>query len=262
MDESTDRAITHQISSLVRNILILAIVTFISTLISGLEYAYYAKFSLDPLSVLYEYLLEPLVYRVFLIVNFFERVPTIIIWIVVLVNVVRLYKIVGHNSIQFYLVMIGWNIGFCILSALYFYLSVLFIMDVFFTSTLAYLDPDFLLLAFANIVELGLWFRLRSFIKITPNFSIQRKKRWIRGISVLIFAVYVSLLMKLIFFFVEIHWFSKWFYDYYIYYSFIFGISAGVEFIKSVLYFIGGMMVAIKKPKSIPDTRFNFTKHR
>jgi len=262
MDESTDRAITHQISSLTRNILILAIVTFISTLISGLEYGYYAKFSLEPLSILYEYLLEPLVYRVFLIVNFVERVPTIIIWMVILVNVVHLYRIIGHNSIQSYLIMIGCIIGLCVLSVLYFYLSVLFIMDVFFTSTLAYLDPDFLLLAFANIVELSLWFRLRSFIKITPNFSIQRKKRWIQGISILIFAVYASLLMKLIFFFVEIHWFSKWFYDYYLYYSFVFGISACVEFTKSVLYFIGGMIAAIKIPKSIPDTRFNFIKNR
>ncbi|MHA1453856.1 MAG: hypothetical protein ACTSRD_13420 [Promethearchaeota archaeon] len=236
-------------------ILTLGIITFITSIVGTYKYSlivYWIQTSspyIDPI--------HPNIYIWFLIANLIQRIPVLLTWLFLFINILRIFRTSGTKSLKILVYFVGFIFGLSLISVIYFSLALFSLIDAHFFSLLGSLESDFFMLTIANILELLLWLRLRSYIEITPYVKKERKKKVYRGISILIIAVSVSLALKFVFIGDEVQMFGNPYADYSLFYTLIFGCCAVLEGFKSLFYIIGGLTTGIHRRKRNKNKSFN-----
>jgi hypothetical protein len=246
---------------ILKKISTLCIISGISTLLSSIEYLIFALGFREP-SLLAFLFSEHALYIVFLILNFFQRAPILVLWTIQLIMVVRIWKQVGVKSFKSLVLLMGFIVGLLFLSIVYFFLSLLFVIDTYYKSILATLDPDFVLIGFVNVFQLVIWKKYRMFFIKTPELHVRQKQQLDLALRVLNYAVILSLLLKLVFLLDEVHVFWALLrQDYYLYYATVFGISSILELLGTIFFLTSARIMRKTLQNRVgPPNRFNFTK--
>ncbi|MHA1112205.1 MAG: hypothetical protein ACTSRE_13950 [Promethearchaeota archaeon] len=238
-------------------ILTLGIFTFISSTLGSVKYSILAHWFQTGFSYGIE-LSDPYYMMLNFAVNLAQRIPILFIWIILAYCIVNLYRY-EDKLFKTPSIFVASIIGVLSLSVILLTASSLSLLDFSFRMLLGQLEPDFFLLLIANVLELLIWLRLHPYMEISPYLKKKQKNQVALGIFLLIFAVSVSLLLKAIFLSNELAiGFSLL--NFYPYHTRLFGILAGVEILKGVLYLIGGLIVGIYREKRVkPDKVFTIT---
>ncbi|TFG18615.1 MAG: hypothetical protein EU530_08695 [Promethearchaeota archaeon] len=239
---------------LLKIILALGIITFITSIIGLVKY-----------SILSYWFQTGLIYGISLsdsnyaLINFStnvsQRVPFLFIWILLAYGFVDLYR-KEDKMFKVPSILAAIIVGVLSLSILLLISEELSLYEFSYRMLLGQLEPDFFIQLLANVGELLIWLRLRSYMEISPYLKKNQKKRVLTGFIIMIIAASSSLLLRGIFVSNELA-LGFTLANFYPYYTRIFGILTVVEVVKAFLYLVGGLVVGGYKEKRVkPDKNY------
>lgn len=236
-------------------LLALGISTFITSILGAVKYSVLAHWFQTGYSYSID-LSDPYYTMLNFSINLAQRVPILFTWIILAYCIANLYRF-EDKLFKLPTIFAGSIVGVLTLSAVLLTSSAFSLFEFSYRMLLGQLEPDFFLLLITNILELLIWLRVRPHMEISPYLKKKQKKKVGAGIFILIFAVSSSALLKAVFLSNELA-IGFTLANFYPYHTWLFGILAGVEIIKAVLYLIGGLVVGIYREKRVKPEK-NFT---